>query len=424
MSLSAFFGGGGTCVNLLSQNKSEESDINTVSESTQDTQDDSESDGNDDNTPEFSWEPPPMPKFLDNCVGSYSEWGADTICVVNGTAYYRAYDEYGGTSIIYTLDELLCEDPTLTYDSVSSNFKSKFRISTAHKSIVVDFADRNSVKELKSLTPNFSRTKRFRKDYLADFGRNILYNFEIDFPRNRNKGNNNICKWLTHIVNKSLDNEEDVPDLNALYIGYEKRNHSAWRFKGDFKDVKAIGKFSSEKYFGIKKAEYGTDSMDYPCVLFFDLSLRLISCNDKYYSYQRYTHEYNGGAHGYYTESIVSFDPKSDEEITWDYLFKPDCEEKVLSLFFKIVQNDKKYKEWENTSSIAAIKEHFKDSGLGVKNGHIILPKPGLTDKGVTFSYQPYSISCFAAGCFHFNLPYNELKPFLTEKAKRLLNME
>ena len=146
---------GGTCINLLSQNKSEESDNNTKSESSQDTRDDSESDGNEDNTPEFSWEPPPMPKFLGYCVGSYSEWGADAICVVNGTAYYRAYDEYGGTSNIYTLDELLCEDPTLTYDSVGSNFKSKFRISTAHKSIVVDFADRNSIKALKKSDTKF-----------------------------------------------------------------------------------------------------------------------------------------------------------------------------------------------------------------------------------------------------------------------------
>lgn len=118
-------------------------------------------------------------------------------------------------------------------------------------------------------------------------------------------------------------------------LGYEKRNHSTWKFKGDIRDVKAIGKFASEKYFGIEKAEYGIDSMDYPCVLFFDRRLRLISCNDKYYSYQRYTHEYNGGTHGYYTESIVSFDPKSDEEITWDYLFKPDSEEKVLSFFLE-----------------------------------------------------------------------------------------
>ena len=40
-----------------------------------------------------------------------------------------------------------------------------------------------------------------------------------------------------------------------------------------------------------------------------------------------------------------------------------------------------------------------------------LLPRTGLTDKGVIFSFQPYNICGFAAGCFHFTIPYKDLKP-------------
>lgn len=368
----------------------------------------------------FSWEEPPLPDFLAKYHDSAS-WGADTICVANGKAYYIAYDEYGRTDVIYTLDELICEDPTLMCESIGSNFKTKFRISTSYNSMVVDFADRKNVEKLKSLTAKCTQMKRFSKDYFSKSDNTVLYHIDIDYPPKGIKNADGVRKWLVNIVNESMTNDKDLPEPTSIYIGYSKRNHNNWKYKGDIRDVKALGKFASERYFALTKIEYAED---FPSTLFSDLSLRLISSNGKYVSYQKYTHEYYGGAHGYYTEDIISYALSTNEEINWKYLFVPGCENKVLDLFYKSVKNNPHYQNFENTQSIKEIKEYFETMSDALYEGHIILPKPGLTDKGVMFSYQPYDISCFAAGCFHFTIPYSELKPYLTSKAKRLLNMQ
>lgn len=369
---------------------------------------------------DFSWEEPPVPDFLANYMDP-TWWDIDTICVVNGKAYYHGNDSYGRNNVIYTLDELLCEDPTLYYASVDSNQKTTFLISTASKSVTVDFADRNSIEKLKTLVPKPRGAKRFSKSYLADFKDMVLYHMEIDYPENNTPADDNVRKWLVGLVNESMNLSEDVPAENAILIAYRKRNHGDWKYKGNIRDVNAIGKFASKKYFAVKKIEYEDD--EYPFCMFNDLSLRLVSSNGKYFSYQRYTHDFNGGAHGYYMEEIVSFDPSRNEEIDLDYLFKPECESQILELFYKVVKDDPKFKQWVTTNTIAEIREHFENNSEDLCNGNIILPQPGLTDNGVVFSYQPYAISCFAAGCFHFTIPYELLKPYMTTKAKRMLNL-
>ena len=53
----------------------------------------------------------------------------------------------------------------------------------------------------------------------------------------------------------------------------------------------------------------------------------------------------------------------------------------------------------------------------------LVLPQPGLSEEGVVFSFQPYAISCFAAGVFHFTIPYKLVMPYLTDKAKRQIKL-
>lgn len=362
-----------------------------------------------------SWVEPPIPKFLTNYMDS-TMWSADTICVVNGKAYYRAYDEYGRTSAIYTLSELLCEDPTLTYDSVDSKSKTKFHVRTAHKSMVVDFANKRDVRKLKTMVPHYGSVQHFRKDYFSKTGNIVLYHFEVDYPKSGTTHCQKIRQWLVDRINESVD-DMSQPDSDD-----SRTNNKLRKYKGSVNDVNAVGRFMSNIYFGIKKQEYGEDCRDYPCALYFDLSLRLISTNGKYYSYQKQTHEYNGGAHSFYTEAIVSLDPKTGEEINWKYLFVPGCDEKIYSLYYKAVQEDPHYIKSRIGMYFPEAEEQFRNR-LCLRNGKNILPNPGLTDTGVVFSYQPYEIGSFADGAFHFIIPYKELKPYMTAKAKKLLNL-
>lgn len=51
------------------------------------------------------------------------------------------------------------------------------------------------------------------------------------------------------------------------------------------------------------------------------------------------------------------------------------------------------------------------------------LPDGSLTDSGVVFSFQPYEIDCWAAGAYHFIVPYKKLLPYMTPKARRLIDI-
>ena len=55
----------------------------------------------------------------------------------------------------------------------------------------------------------------------------------------------------------------------------------------------------------------------------------------------------------------------------------------------------------------------------GNPTGGYTFPQPGLSDEGVVFSFQPYAISCFAAGTFHFTIPYGKILHLLTPDGRR-----
>ena len=131
-------------------------------------------------------------------------------------------------------------------------------------------------------------------------------------------------------------------------------------------------------------------------------------------TYQEYTHDYNAGAHGFYTERLVSYDHVHQQEIDCNYLFKPECMDDVLSILVDEAKKTPQYKEWEpNIEDYVTNKDEE-----GNEIGGFTLPAPGLSEDGVVFSFQPYAISCFAAGAFHFTIPYSRIRHCLTKRGK------
>lgn len=365
------------------------------------------------------WVEPPIPEFVKNYLDS-SDWSIDTICVVNGKAFYFASDIFSRTNIIYDEDKIYADNPTLYYDSLETKEPYKFMVHTAVKSLTVDFTDKQSLAGMSAFNEGEKDTKCYKKDFFAPFGRNVVYRFEMDFQDVRTKHSTEINSWLVSVVNKSLSTDANLPEATAMYIGYSKNNYSDWKYKGNVNDFEGIAKFASDKYFALKHIEYGDSVEDYPYALYFDLSVKKIFENKNIVSYLKYTHDYEGGAHGYYTEFFISFDKVNKQEIDWDYLFKPDCRKRVMAIFYEVVKNDKHYQQFENTASIKGIREHFElNLDAGLCDGEVVIPQPGISKDGVVFSFQPYAISCFAAGVFHFTVPYKSLMPYLTDKAKR-----
>ena len=364
---------------------------------------------------EYSWESPAIPQFVRR-LNSNGDWSADTICVVNGKAFYRAYDNC--MSAVYSEDGVLAAGPSLSvlpYDKE----KNIFHVSVVGKDLLVDFANRESRKQISALSVSLPEFKMFHRHVTADFCERVSYDIAVDFPKRTVADCDVITKWLIGIIEDSENMHGELPPLNAFYIGYAKRSNTGWRYDGDIHNTKRILKFASDVYFATIKGDYGLDENDYPFSLFSILCLKAYVKNNRFVTFQQYTHDYYGGAHGYYTERLISFDPIHKKEIDYKYMFKDNCMENIIVLLKEEACKSPNYQEWKpNIDEFVCVKdEDDKPTGL------YRLPQPGLSNDGVVFSFQPYEISCFAAGTFHFTIPYERLRPYLTDKARWCLNM-
>lgn len=364
---------------------------------------------------EYSWELPAIPQFVRR-LNPNGDWSADTICVVNGKAFFLAYDNC--MNAVYSEDGVLAADPTLSvlpYDKE----RNIFHVSIVGKDLLVDFADGESRKQMSTLSVSLPEFKMFHHHITADFCERVSYDIAVDFPKRTVADCDAITKWLIGKIEDSENMHGELPPLNAFYIGYAKRSNTGWRYDGDIHNTKRILKFASDVYFATIKGDYGLDENDYPFSLFSILYLKAYVKNNRFVTFQQYTHDYYGGAHGYYTERLISFDPIHKKEIDYKYMFKDNCMEDIIVLLKEEAYKSTNYQEWKpNIDEFVCVKdEDDKPTGL------YRLPHPGLSNEGVVFSFQPYEISCFAAGTFHFTIPYERIRPYLTDKARWCLNM-
>lgn len=241
---------------------------------------------------------------------------------------------------------------------------------------------------------------RYKKERLADFSNGVRFSFSVDFPESSVPYANEIRWWLGKKAIDTLASDES----------YQRK----------IINDNQLEKYVSGLYFSSKKGEYCKLGKDHPVTEFFELNLQSVKYSSRYVTYQELTHEYGGGAHGYYTERFISYDYVHKREIDYDYLFREGSKADVANILFEEAEKTSKYKDWHPGLRSEII---VKDS-KGHPTGNFKLPQPGLSKKGVVFSFQPYSISCFAAGVFHFTIPYERLTPYLTERAKWCLKLK
>lgn len=218
---------------------------------------------------------------------------------------------------------------------------------------------------------------RYKKERFAEFSNGVRFSFSVDFPDSSVAYAKEIREWLCKksIETLTLDEADQRKIIND----------------------NQLERYVSGLYFSSKKEEYGNLEEEHPATEFFELTLQSVKYSSRYVTYQELTHEYGGGAHGYYTERFISYDFVHNQEIDFQYLFKEGCEGQILKLLKDEARKDPHYQEWKPKLCLS----HF-----------------GLSSKGVVFSFQPYEISCFVAGTFHFVVPYQRLRPYLSDKAK------
>ena len=357
---------------------------------------------------------PPIPTFVQNLLDS-AEWCADTICVVDGKAFYRAFDIRNRTTVIYSENGILLENPTLFYDSVSSGEKYKFNICMADKQMAVDFRNTECLKEMARLDTLPASFCRFRKDSFAGVSNRFMYSLCVDFMRPDEPHAEAINTWLAKLAEEYTSYDEIDGIKYTTYLQNLVANEE---------DKVTLAQRATHRYLDKLHYELDVDMNDPMGTYYRVVCLRAWHVTQKYVTVLKYTNEYTNGVHGYFTEELVSYDPETRREIDWDYLFKPKCRQQVLDVFIHTARTSIKDAKWDETTPYENIAHAFipyDDDGNPL--GKMQMPRPGLGVKGVVFSFQPYHLGGFADGVYHISVPYQELKPYITEEAKRLLEI-
>lgn len=134
------------------------------------------------------------------------------------------------------------------------------------------------------------------------------------------------------------------------------------------------------------------------------------SDDNSYTTYRIKTFFYHGGAHPLYKDFYLTFDNRKHRMLSSNDIFKAGSMQDVIRRL-KMKAGGRSvfcYEEIEDQEDamepISPRWEHYQT--------HYI-PRPALTAQGVVFSYQRYEIDAFAAGEFHFILPYEEVMNLL-----------
>jgi hypothetical protein len=308
----------------------------------------------------YHYEPPVIPSFVEDLL-EYAEWGAETICVTNGKAYMLASETYGRLRVIYDDKRVLVADPALFVESVEDESRDgKFHIRVMDKSRMVDISDANSLKGLKALSRKLPTFWRHRKDSIREKRQTVFYGLAVDYPKSAVSHADRIKRW----VDKKIEESD--------YMGQISPSDS--------------------------------DDAYCPSCIFSTLSLQARYMNNRFVTYQQFTFDYEGGAHGMYTERLLSYDYVHGKEIDFNYLFLPRYKKQLLNLVIEAAIQHPSYEHWK--PDVMEYAEMIDNDGEAT--GYIRLPQPGLPEEGVMFSFQPYEICCFAAGTFHFTIPYKK----------------
>lgn len=324
----------------------------------------------------------------------------DTIppfCVTDHGSYYAEYTEEGLNDSICTDSATLLTAPSLRVTEIQGQ---TFLVSSMDRSVVIDFSDTADVKRLALLDSRPDSFSKFSYQESCDY---ISYWADVYFPASSVPHADAISRWI-------VDELSDAPEDPS---GYDKPKP---RYKDSLGNRNRIFKFLAQAYFKPILQTYDEEDMSLNC---FGIDLRARLCNDKYVTYQENTFQYSGGLHGYHAERLLSFDHVHRKPIDNDYLFRPNTQADVLYQIMQVAQKDHNYK----TANADITDYAFVTDDEGKRTGEIQIPTPGLSEKGFVFSFQPYEICYYAAGAFHFTVPFKALRPYLTDRAKWCLGL-
>ena len=358
-----------------------------------------------------------VPQLLDRILTD-GDWFPDTLCIVKGFPVIIAWDT-SGRSVIYSQGKVLAEDPCMLYDDNDIGPFTRI-IRVGDKKLTVDFSDTASVNRLTQLStrvlPGFKRCSMRHKEDITD-KISVVCDFEVDVPTASVPNGRLLNRWLNNIALATISGPDTLL-VSPHFAAYYWKNRS--KYQGSIYNRIAVYDYMARYFTNDVKPYIENDGDWWERRYYSSLSLRAKYSNGRFVTYQMATNMNLNGAHGYFTVQMVSYDPIHSRSIDWNYIFKPGCAGQVVKLLERIAEADPEYMSWN--AHIYRYTYHISEEWYEAEE--YLLPNPALTDEGVVFSYQPYEIACFAAGMYHFTIPYKLVRDLLADEAKWCIGME
>ena len=133
------------------------------------------------------------------------------------------------------------------------------------------------------------------------------------------------------------------------------------------------------------------------------------------------TYQYGGGAHGLMTQVGFTFRKSDGKQIA---LLKNTNSPKLAKLIKEGVRSFFSERPDKPLSDDELLE--FLFTGEKSALNHLPLPgnSPYLSDTGMVFLYTQYEIAPYSSGIIKFEIPFKDIKPFMTEEAKELIPEE
>lgn len=337
------------------------------------------------------------------------------------------------------------DDRMLTYDSVGP---STLKLSLVTRNLIVDLRDPNAAAKIRAFMQPIKGFLRFQRNYekcldtivfeeTTLFERDTMeymgeFTFTVDYPDSCIENREAINRFICNLTGISESEKAKVPGLSAFYAGFNPRKYYRPVYTSNSNDFQCLSDFLAHKIFEnwIRGGEFDMGSSAAT------LAIKPHIANERFVTFSMYEYDRVGTGHGMYTETFHTFDYNTEKELTNTDIFKSQYINKVKMMLFEVMAKDPHYRAW-NGDSITASEIQGKIEGWQSPNPILDgtkweepdrevkfeLPDGALIDSGVVFSFQPYEIDCWAAGSFHFIVPYKQLRPYMTQEAKRLISI-
>lgn len=347
--------------------------------------------------------------------GENSDWGGwylDTICI--------GYDNI------------------LKCDSVNPS-TLKFNLVT--RELLVDLGDSAALEKIRAFMGPLEGFKRYRKQYEVCLATTITednyidkypgyFTFEADYPESNNVNADKINGFICELAEQSELEKLDIPEMTALYMGFNTPKNYRPVFIGNSRDMESLSAFLANKTFENwknQKGDYGIGAHQ------MSLAIKPHVVNNRYVTLSKYEFECEGVSHGMFTETFHTFDIQSGKKLWNEDIFKKQTYYKVMEQLNKVMDKDPRLIERtreimsmygnDSRNNVGEVpdKEKYGDTKEPEDDINVELPDAALAETGVIFSYQPGEIDWWGSGAYHFLVPYENLMPYLTPKAKALI---